>query len=119
MSDKPINAENHALIDYVFTGVQFVGPLALGLSDEASKTYQALGTGFLAVNALTDTPLGVKRMIPFENHEKADIGFLAGLSILTFSKPIREDKKALCFHLGMLTMAAANYFLTDYRSRRK
>jgi len=95
--------------------MQVMGPVAFGINDEAARTYQALSTGFLATNALTDTPYGLARVIPFENHQKADMGFLAGLSILTFSKTIRKDKRTLAFHLGMLSMAALNYFLTDYK----
>lgn len=112
--EKPISPSQHALIDYAYTGMQLMGPAAFGINDEAARTYQALSTGFLATNALTDTPYGLKGMIPFKNHQKADMGFLAGLSLLTFSKTIRKDKRTLAFHLGMLSMAAINYFLTDY-----
>lgn len=116
---KPISPSQHALIDYAFTGMQVMGPIAFEINDEAARTYQLLSTGFMATNALTDTPYGMKRLIRFEDHQKADAGFLAGLSILTFSKTIRKDKRTLCFHLGMLSMAALNYFLTDYKKDSK
>jgi len=73
-----------------------------------------LGTGFLTVNALTATPVGLKRAITFKGHQKADGAFLTGLALLTCTSFIRKDKRALAFHLAFLSMAIAHYALTDY-----
>jgi hypothetical protein len=114
MNPKPIYPALHGLIDYVFAGVQLVAPSALGLTKTATKTYQVLGTGFLAVNALTATSVGITPIIPFKEHQKIDAAFLVGQSLLTFAGFIRKDKKTLGFHLGFLATAVANYVLTDY-----
>lgn len=86
----------------------------LKLNSTAVKTFVALGAGFTIVNAITDTPVGIKKTIPFKGHQKADLGFLAGMSLLSFAHFIRKDKKALFFHLGFLAIAVAHYALTDY-----
>jgi hypothetical protein len=39
------------------------------------------------------------------------------MGLLTLTSFIRKDKKALGFHLGFLTLALANYLLTDYDGR--
>ena len=114
--NKPLSPTSHSVIDYVFSGVQLAGPSLLKLNTSAARTYQALGAGFTIVNALTDTPAGIKHLIPFKGHQKADLGFLAGTSLLTLASFIRKDKKALAFHLSFLALAAANYLLTDYKS---
>ncbi|HEY0042593.1 MAG TPA: hypothetical protein VGB71_18090 [Flavisolibacter sp.] len=114
---KVLTPTAHGVIDYVFSGLQLAGPPLLGLNSTASRTYQALGAGFTLVNALTDTPAGIKHLIPFKGHQKADLGFLAGMGLLTLTSFIRKDKKALGFHLGFLTLALANYLLTDYDGR--
>ncbi|WP_129714864.1 hypothetical protein [Pedobacter sp. SYP-B3415] len=115
---KQLNAKNHGIVDYVFSGIQLLAPIALGLPKQATQTYLGLGSGFLGVNACSDTPVGLAKKIDFRNHQKADIGFLAGLALLTATPMIRNNKKTLAFHLGFLAMAAANYLLTDYSSRR-
>lgn len=114
--NKPLSPTAHSVIDYVFSGVQLAGPSLLGLNKSASRTYQALGAGFTIVNALTDTPAGIKHLIPFRGHQKADLGFLAGTTLLSMASFIRKDKKALYFHLGFLALALTNYLLTDYES---
>lgn len=115
---KPINAKEHGIIDYAFSASQLILPQQLGLNKKAVKTYQTLGLGFLAVNCLTDTPVGIKPLLTFREHKLADAGFLTGLTLLTFYRPIRKKKKTLTFHLGFLAIAAAHYMLTDYKSRQ-
>ncbi|HUC80702.1 MAG TPA: hypothetical protein VMR70_07275 [Flavisolibacter sp.] len=112
---KPVSPKAHGIIDYVFSGVQMAAPLLLNLNPATKKTYAALSTGFTIVNALTDTKVGMKRMIPFTGHQKADIGFLAGLGALSFVSFIRNDKSARLFHLAILGLAITNYLLTDYK----
>lgn len=117
--NKPVTPAAHGVIDYIFSGIQLAVPVLIGMNNKAAKTYGVLGAGFTAINALTDTPAGIKRSISFKGHQKADIGFLAGISLLTFSNFIRKDKKAFAFHLGFLTVAVAHYLLTDYKAGSK
>ena len=118
MNTKPISPKAHGIIDYIFSAIQLAAPLSMGLNKMATTTYGALGTGFLALNAFTDTPVGVKHLLSFKKHQKADLGFLSGLSMLSFANFIRADKKALGFHLGFLAVAIAHYFLTDYNANK-
>jgi hypothetical protein len=112
---KPLSPNAHGIIDYVFSGVQLAAPVLLHLSPATRKTYGAMSAGFTILNALTDTRVGIKRMIPFRGHQKADLGFLAGLGLLSFVSFIRSDKKSRLFHLAILGLAVANYMLTDYK----
>lgn len=112
---KPVSPNAHGIIDYVLSGAQLAAPMLLNLNPSTKKTYAALSTGFTVVNALTDTKVGLKRMIPFTGHQKADIGFLAGLGLLSFVGFIRNDKKSRLFHLAVLGLALTNYLLTDYK----
>ncbi len=114
---KPVSPTAHGVIDYVFSGIQLVAPPLLGVNSGATITYQALGSGFTLINALTNTKAGVKHWIPFKTHQKADLGFLAGISLLSFARMIRRDKKALRFHLAILGIAVAHYILTDYNRK--
>ena len=116
---KPVSPKAHGIIDYVFSGIQLAGPFLLRLNPATKKTYTALSTGFTLVNALTDTKVGVKRLIPFQVHQKADMGFLAGLSLLSLVSFIRNDRKARLFHLAFLGGALAHYLLTNYKQSPK
>lgn len=104
------------MIDYGFSAIQLLAPIALGLNKKAQRSYQSLGTGFLAMNAVTKTSVGLKPLISFKEHQKADLVFLAGLAGLSFFKSIRKSRLSLGFHLGFLAVAMANYLLTDYNN---
>ena len=117
MEKKPIKPGQHGIIDYAFSTIQVAAPSLLGLNKKTRNTYCALGAGFLAVNAISDTPVGLRRIISFKDHQKADAAFLASLSLLTAYKPIRKHKRSLVFHLGFLALAVTNYILTDYDAR--
>jgi hypothetical protein len=114
MIPKPVTPAMHGIIDHVFSGVLLAGPTALNLNDNAAKTFGTLGAGFLAVNAVTNTPAGIKPVLSFKQHQKADIVFLSGMALLTAVNFIRKDRKALIFHMGFLAAAVAHYLLTDY-----
>lgn len=112
--DKPIKPIAHGIFDYLFAGIQLFLPSALNLNKKVVKSYQKKGLGFLAVNALTDTPVGVKKVISLKTHQKIDAVALGGLALMTASKMIRKDKKARLFHLLYFAAATTNFLLTDY-----
>lgn len=114
---KPVSPTAHGIVDYVFTGIQLATPSLLAMNPVAARTYRILGAGFGLVNAFTNTPAGVKNLLSFKSHQKADAGFLAGLSLLGLAAFVRKDKNAMAFHLGFLALAIANYALTDYKRR--
>lgn len=114
MNTKPVKPIHHGIIDYIFSTIQMSAPAVLGLNKKVVKTYATLGAGFLAVNAFTDTPVGLAKKLSFKTHQKLDASFLATLAGLSFTKSIRKDKRALAFHLAFLATAAAHYMLTDY-----
>ena len=114
--NKPITPKMHGMIDYAMGSALAVLPKVIGLNPAAVNTYMGVAGNILAVNAMTDTPAGVSRVMSVDAHRKADMATLGGLAMLTFAKPFRHDKKALGFHLGFLTLALAEFLLTDFNS---
>lgn len=114
---KPINSTVHGIIDYAFSGIQLFLPAILDLHPKAVKTYRLMGVGFLVLNCLTDTSVGLKPMVSLKDHQKADAGFVSALWALTVSKMIRQNKRTLAFHLIFSSIATVNYFLTDYNEK--
>jgi hypothetical protein len=111
---KPITPTMHGILDYALSGIQIFVPDMLGFHSKVVKTYLDLGSGFLGVNALTNTRVGIKRVISMKDHQRSDAAFLTTLTLLTFTKLIEKDKRALAFHFAVLGLSLANYFLTDY-----
>jgi hypothetical protein len=104
----------HGIADYVITAANVVVPMALHLNPNAKKLFTALSGGMLLLNGVTNTPVGIKKELPFEDHRKADLVLLAGMALLPMLGMIRKNKKTLYYTLGFLGLAAANYLLTDY-----
>lgn len=119
MNLKPVKPTLHTVNDYVLSGVLLAAPQNLHLNKKAAATYGVLGAGFLTVNALTNTPAGIKRVLSFKTHQRTDAAFLVSFSMLTLAAAIRKDKKALRFHLIFLAVAVTHYVLTDYNAGSK
>lgn len=113
MNKKPIDSKMHGIIDYAFCAFLIAVPAILSINKNAKTTYRELGLSLAAMNVLTDTPVGLP-LIPMKDHQKADASFLTGFAIMTLTKPVRKDRRALRFHLSFLTFAVLNYILTDY-----
>ena len=113
MNLKLISPKLHCILDYALSAVQIVAPKLLGLPASVQKTGLAVGSSVLTLTSLTDSPVAAKPIIPFKTHYALDVPTVAGLALLTFDKDIRTNKKALLFHLSVLTMATLNVLLTD------
>ncbi len=111
---KPVSPTAHGIMDYVISGVELAAAPLLGINSKAARTYQAIGAGYTLINALTKTPVGVKKLIPLKTHQKGDLGLVAGLALLSFVPFIRNEKKALILNLSFLAIIALQYALTDY-----
>ncbi|HEX9981055.1 MAG TPA: hypothetical protein VGB50_10885 [Flavobacterium sp.] len=114
--NKPINTKMHGIIDYAMGSALAVLPAALGLGPTAVKSYMGIAGNILAMNAMTDSPVGMKKVMSVKAHRNADIATLGGLALMTMAKPFRKDRKALYFHLGFLSLALAEFLLTDFNS---
>lgn len=115
---KPLKPVHHGIIDYGFAAVQLAAPSFLDLNEKTRKLHMLLGLKLLGVNALTDTPAGIKPVISFRKHKKIDLAVLGSMTALTAMKHISNNKRSLIFHLAIVGLSAANYFLTDYKSGR-
>ncbi|RZJ31987.1 MAG: hypothetical protein EOO48_00350 [Flavobacterium sp.] len=113
---KIISPKMHGMMDYALGTALMTLPAMVGVNEKASGNYRKLAAGMSTLNVLTDTPAGLRKVIPFKTHKKADAGLLGMLALATMSKTIRKDPKALAFHLALLGVAGLNYALTDYNA---
>jgi hypothetical protein len=114
---KPINAQLHGMLDYGFAAMDLVVPALLNLPTQTKNIYAGLAGTVASVNAVTDTPVGIKPLLSMKDHQKADLSFLGTLALLTIAKPIRQHKPSLYFHLGVMALAVTQYLLTDFNQQ--
>src|SRR5687768_15151488 len=102
MEQKPLSPKTHGILDYAVSGAQLLAPQLLNLNPAAKLTYGLLSAGILANNALSDTPVGMKRSISMKKHRNVDTALLIGQVALLALPFIRKDRKALALHAGLL-----------------
>ena len=75
---KVIDARTHGIIDYCHAAF-FLGMAAICArrNRRAAKAALATGAFILAESLLTDYPMGVEKVLPFETHGRMDAGFAA------------------------------------------
>lgn len=111
---KPITPRLHGIIDYTTSAATATAPLLLNMPPRAKAAAEVLAGGFGGMAALTDYPLGVKRVIPFKGHGLADT--LLGLAIpaLPFVLGVGRNKSARNFFLGLAAVSVVVTALTDW-----
>lgn len=72
------------------------------------------GRGYLAVSALTDYPLAVRRMIPFPAHGAIEGTLGAALPMLPKLFGFEDDRAAKGFLLGLTAITAVVASLTNW-----
>lgn len=114
MKRKPVSPGLHGLIDYGFGIVNLSVPALLGLSGPARviPAVWALAQGTL--NAFTDQPYAVARLIPFATHGRAESFGLPALAATTVASGALKQPKARLFFAGLFAALATNYVMTDY-----
>lgn len=115
---KPINAKTHAIIDYALVGSLLVLPSLFGLKKKARLIYAAEAAVLLPYIALTEQPLAIKGLIPFETHGKIDPFNIAQSAAQSLLKPFRKQRKTLLFNITFTAVAGLTVLFTDYNKGR-
>lgn len=111
---KPLTPTVHSALDYGVGAALLTAPHLLGLSRGARTFFGAFGAVATAVNALTDSPLGVRRVIPWRTHRAIDLAsdpLYVALPLLT---GIAKEPRARALWLASTALLAANVLLTDW-----
>jgi hypothetical protein len=116
---KPIGPAAHGVIDYAFVAVQLLAPSLFDLRGPARSITLLLGTLQGVVNALTDHPLAVRRLIPFKTHGQLELPFVPGLILLPWVTGAFRQANARGYFAGFFLVALTNYVLTDYRAKER
>ncbi len=111
---KPISPTMHAALDYGLGATLLTVPHVLGLSSRARVFFGAFGALAIVVNALTDTPLSVRRVIPFRTHRAIDLATDPLYLIVPLVSGIAREPRARALWLGSTALLAGSVALTDW-----
>lgn len=113
-SSRPISPKLHGALDYGFLATMLTAPSLLRLDRRARLLFAAMGAAQGTLNAFTDQPLSVKRLVPFRTHgliEKANAPTFVLLPLLT---GVLRDPRARAFFAAAGVALVAVYNLTDW-----
>lgn len=114
--NKPIGPKAHGAIDYGFVTLQALAPSLFGLKGPSRMLCYAFAGTQGVINALTDHPLGLKRVITFRVHGQLETPFVPALLVLPWVTGALKQRNARRYFLSFFGITVANYFLTDYKA---
>lgn len=119
MPYQPIGPTAHGAIDYGFVTLQALAPRLFQLQGSARTLCYAFAGAQGVLNALTDHPLGLKRVVPLRVHGQLETPFVPALLVLPWVTGALQQRNARRYFFSFFGIALANYLLTDYRANEK
>ncbi|GHB73415.1 hypothetical protein [Persicitalea jodogahamensis] len=113
---KIINSRVHGIIDYLVVVFLLAAPLLFGLPYTTTLFTYALGGIHLALTLLTNTEMGLIKMIPFPIHGWIELIVALALVGAAFYLGSLDGDLARNFYLGFAGAVFLTWALTDYRA---
>jgi hypothetical protein len=114
MPPTPIKATAHGLIDWVFVTLMFGAPVALGVNARLRTMSWVTGASMGALNAITDHPVAVKRLISLGTHGWIERASVPAAIALPLKLGAVRDAKDRGLWLSLLTVTLTTHVLTDW-----
>ena len=76
---RPISPRLHGVLDYSTSAAIALAPRLLDFPRPARRLADTLATGYTGMSAVTDYPLGAKRVLPFKAHGAMELVIGAAL----------------------------------------
>ena len=116
MHNKPIGPTAHGAIDYGFMTLNALAPTLFGLTGPARAICYGLAASQGLLNALTDHPLGVNKVVPLRMHGELETPFVPAILLLPLVTGAFRQRNARYYFGSFFALAFANYMLTDYNA---
>lgn len=116
MRTAPIDPRTHGIVDYAFVATQLLAPTLLRLKGPARGLCYFFAGSQGVLNALTDHPVAVRRLIPFKDHGRLEVPFVPALVALPFLTGATRQRRARRYFFLFYLIATANFVLTDYNA---
>jgi hypothetical protein len=111
---KPLTPRRHGIVDYASCALMLAAPSLLGLNPAARRTSALFAGSYLLVTALTDFPLGVRRMIPFPVHGKIELASAPALLALPALLGGLSGTREKAYFAGLVATVLTAYSLTEW-----
>ncbi|MDB4887457.1 MAG: hypothetical protein JWN79_2895 [Gemmatimonadetes bacterium] len=111
---KPISPRLHGVIDYSTSAAVAIAPRLLGFPKPARMLADSLAGGYTGLSAMTDYPLGVKRVVPFKAHGAAELAIGLALPAAPWLLGFADNRPARNFFLGLTAVTMVVAALTDW-----
>jgi hypothetical protein len=102
--------------DYAFATLNTVAPTLFGLTGPAKAICYSFAASQGLLNALTDHPLAVKKVVPLRMHGKLETPYVPAILLLPLLTGAFKQCNARLYFGTFLAMAVTNYILTDYNA---
>ncbi|WP_045687041.1 hypothetical protein [Hymenobacter sp. AT01-02] len=119
MNTQPIGPKAHGAIDYGFVTLQALAPHLFGLKGSAKTLCYAFAGAQGLLNAFTDQPFALKRLVSFRVHGQLETPFVPSLLLLPWATGALRQRKARRYFVSFFVVALANYLLTDYKANER
>ncbi|MFC4430986.1 hypothetical protein [Citricoccus alkalitolerans] len=114
---RPITPRLHGIIDYALLGVWAGVPRLLGLPPKVRTVFTAMGVAQAGLNAVTDQPYALRRIIPFRVHGTIEKYGAALYVVLPLATGVWRDRRSRAFYGALGAALVTNFNLTDWTSR--
>ena len=105
-----IGAWSHAIIDYCFVAILFIGPSIAGFGGRQASMAYTLGTMLLVLSLLTRYPLGLLRFIRFHVHAAMELLIALMFLILPWLANFAKGIHSRNFYLLISVLMLAIWF---------
>lgn len=119
LNNTPIGPKAHGAIDYGFMTLNVLAPTLFNLKGSARTLCYAFAGSQGLLNAFTDHPLGIKRIVPLRLHGELEIPYVPALIVLPWLTGALKKRNARRYFVSFFTIAVANFLLTDYLAYEK
>lgn len=116
MTSRPIGPTAHGAIDYAFTTFNTLAPSLFGLRGPAREICYGFAASQGLLNALTNHPLGLKKVVPLRIHGELETPYVPAILLLPWVAGALKQRNARRYSSTFFAIAATNYLLSDYNA---
>jgi len=114
MTNRPISPELHGILDYGMTVANSVVPGWLSMSTKARALFRTVAVIQGGLNAVTDQPLAVQKIVPFPMHGLIDKASAPLYLLAPFLTGVIRERRARNWWLLVGVALVGVYNLTDW-----
>lgn len=114
---KPISPADHGLIDYGFGLANTLLPAVFHLKGPARRIPNALAVVQGTLNAFTDQPYAIARVVPFHVHGLMEATGLPMVGAYAVLAGATTSTRGRMYVLGLTAALATVYMLTDWDAK--